>query len=97
MDDPIAQFFASPRTDNHSASVVQIESGKLVPLIIVLAIFCGLSIAVSVFTLWHAQIAERENRLLEYYVMELDGKLMSKGVIEPSRSWSAQKQERQSQ
>jgi hypothetical protein len=77
-----------------AASVIQIESAKLAPLILVLSVLCGLSIAAAAFAMNQAQTSERETRLLEYYVMELDGKLMSKGVIEPSRSWSAQKQER---
>lgn len=95
MDDPLNQYYASPYVGPQGASVVQIESSKLVPLILILSILCGLSIAFSVFTLWHAQLAERETRLMEYYVMELDGKLMSSGVIEPNRSWSAQKQARE--
>lgn len=40
------------------------------------------------------QINERETRLLEYYVMELDGKLMRQGIIDPADSWSAKKRVR---
>lgn len=94
MDDPQAVYFASPNVGQQGASVIQIESAKLAPLILLLSVLCGLSMAAAAFAMSQAQTSERETRLLEYYVMELDGKLMSKGVIEPSRSWSAQKQER---
>jgi hypothetical protein len=95
MDDPVAQYFASPNVGTQAASVVQIESSKLVPLIVFLSMMAGLSIAVSVFTLWQAQLAERETRMMEYYVMELDGKLMSAGIIQTEESWSAKKQKRE--
>lgn len=91
MDDPVAQFYASPRLDNQSASVVQIESHKLVPLIIFLAIMCGVAIGLTAFSFNSSGNSERETRMLEYYVMELDGKLMAAGVIESKESYSAKK------
>lgn len=45
-------------------------------------------------TLWmfvQWKVSERESRLLEYYVMELDGKLMAADVIKPPESWSGRK------
>jgi len=94
MDDPGSMYWASPYVGQHGASVVQVESAKLVPLLLVLSILCGLAIAVSLFTMWQAQKSERETRMLEYYVLELDGKMMAQGVIESGQSWSAQKQKR---
>jgi hypothetical protein len=38
--------------------------------------------------------AERETRMLEYYVMELDGKAMQHGIIRTEESWSATKEKR---
>jgi hypothetical protein len=95
MDDPLAQFIASPRTDNQSASVVQIESTKIMPILVLLTLLCGLSIGVTFFAFSAARNADREARMLEYYVMELDGKLMAQNVIDSSRSWSAQKKQRE--
>lgn len=39
--------------------------------------------------------AETETRMLEYYVMELDGKLMAAGLIDYNESWAAQKKAQQ--
>jgi hypothetical protein len=89
MDDPLSQFYASPRVSGQSASVVQIESSKLVPLVIVLAILSGVAIGLTSFAFTAAGNAEREARMLQYYVMELDGKLMAAGVIESKESFSA--------
>ena len=36
--------------------------------------------------------AEMEKRMVEYYILELDGKLMAAGIIKPPESWSARKQ-----
>lgn len=94
MEDHGAVKWASPSVGPHGASVVQIESAKLVPLILVLAIISGVSIAFAAFTFQQSQQHEREARMLEYYVMELDGKLMNKGIIGSEDSWSAQKQKR---
>ncbi len=77
------------------ASVVQIEASKLAPLIIVLAILTGLSIGIAAYSIIYAKGADTETRMLEYYVMELDGKLMSSGVIDPNRSWAAQKRNKE--
>lgn len=96
MDNPMAQFVASPRTDHQSASIVQIESTKFLPILVLLTLLCGLSIGLTVFAFSAARNSDREARMLEYYVMELDGKLMAQNIIEPSRSWSAQKKQRES-
>lgn len=44
---------------------------------------------VLMFIQW--KVSERESRLLEYYVMELDGKLMATDIIKPPESWSGRK------
>lgn len=38
--------------------------------------------------------AEKESRMSEYYILELDGKLMASGFIPPSRGYGQWKQER---
>ena len=92
--DPLMRAWASPRVDNQSASVVQIESAKLVPLIVVLAITSGLAIGLAVMSLVDSGRTERETRMLEYYVMENDGKLVEAGLLKPNETWSAKKQEK---
>jgi hypothetical protein len=63
--------------------------------IVVVAIIAGLALGSALYSQWKASNAEREARMLEYYVMELDGKLMAMGVVKPPESWSAQKRKRE--
>lgn len=54
----------------------------------------GLAVGAVVITAMggrDAARAERETRMLEYYVMELDGKLMAEGLIDYNESWAARK------
>lgn len=39
------------------------------------------------------ETAERESRMAEYYILELDGKLMAGGFIPPSRGYGQWKKE----
>jgi hypothetical protein len=80
MDDPMAQFFASPRTDNQSASVVQIESGRLVPLIIVLSLLAGFGIGMSVLSMRESAKAEREARVMQERWNDLKVELARRGI-----------------
>lgn len=64
---------------------------------ILLAAFAGFALGAAAFSLYTASLAERESRMLEYYVMEMDGKLMKAGVLRPEESWSAQKRKREEQ
>lgn len=80
MDDPVAQFFASPRLDNQSASVVQIESGKLVPLIIVLALLSGVGIGMAMLSMHESSKAEREARVMQERWADLKVELAKRGI-----------------
>lgn len=80
MDDPIAQFFASPRTDNQSASVVQIESSKLMPLLTILALLTGISIGLSILAASESRKAEREARVLQERWNDLKVELTRRGI-----------------
>lgn len=62
---------------------------------ILLAVFGGLGLGTGLYALVDGWRTEREARMLEYYVMELDGKLMKLGIIQPEESWSAQKRKRE--
>lgn len=74
--------------DGRSASVIQIESSKLLPALVILAAVSSVAIICSVASWMQAKDAETETRMLEYYVMELDGKLMRDGVIDFKQSWA---------
>lgn len=86
MDDPYQWQFASPRTDNQSASVVQIDSGKLVPLVVFLAIIAGIAIGMAIYAISASSRADREARMLEYYLLELDAKFINAGLKDPADS-----------
>lgn len=84
MDDPIAQFFASPRTDNQSASVVQIESHKLVGTLIVLSVLAialaSIGLGLSIGAKETATRAERESRLQRLETDELKAAVVRAGI-----------------
>jgi len=54
----------------------------------------GVAVAIAVWCIVQLQESERETRMLEYYVMELDGKLMKSGFLDSSESWSAKQEKR---
>jgi hypothetical protein len=96
--DPLADWantgtIADSRAYDQAASIVQIESSKLVPWLLLCCLVCGVGIGLGTFAMVSAQRTERETRLLEYYVMELDGKLMQAGIINFKDSYSVKKQE----
>lgn len=80
MEDPVAKYVASPRTDNQSASVVQIDSGKLVPLVIVLALLSGFAIGMSVLSIRESSKAEREARVMQERWNDLKVELVRRGI-----------------
>jgi len=80
-------------TAPHSASVVQVETNRLVPHLLVCSIICGIALGVAILALILGQISERESRMLQYYVLEVDGKLMKSGIID--KGYEAWKREHQ--
>jgi len=71
------------RTAPHSASVVQVEQTKLLPWVLVCSILSGLSIGLCLLAVTLSQQSERESRMLQYYVLEMDAKLIAAGVKNP--------------
>lgn len=80
------------RTDTHEtrhnspSASVSISSERLVPLVIVLAILCGISIGLTAFAFTAASKADTEARMLEYYLLELDAKFINAGLKDPAES-----------
>jgi hypothetical protein len=58
----------------------------------IIAVLVALNVLATVMMFMKWRDAETELRMLEYYAMELDGKLMAAGVIQPPESWSGRKQ-----
>lgn len=77
---------------DRGAQVIQIDSGKHVAAVVLCALIAGASAIYAWSASEKASRSEERADLLQYYVMELDGKLMSSGVIKPSESWSAKQQ-----
>lgn len=80
MDDPLAQYFASPRTDNQSASVVQVESTKLLPLLIILALVAGVALGLSISSIRESAKSEREARVMQERWNDLKVELVRRGI-----------------
>lgn len=78
--DPMLRQWASPSVREQSASVIQIESGKLVPLVILLAVISGFSIGLSLLTMHEASKAEREARVMQERWNDLKVELAKRGI-----------------
>jgi hypothetical protein len=72
--------------DRHSSSVIQIDNGKALNVVAVCAAFCGLCLGVSMWSAYTARDAKTESRLAQYYLLELDAKMISAGVKPESES-----------
>lgn len=66
------------------------DGGKSTALVIC-GFACGLTITMAFVAGLMAYKAEREARMLQYYVNEVDGKLIHAGFIEPRERWSPEK------
>lgn len=87
------QRWASPEVGTQAASVVQIESNKLLPWVVILTLLCGVSIGVAMFAFTSSRESERETRMLEYYLLELDAKFIQAGLKEPAESIASKLEE----
>jgi hypothetical protein len=59
------------------------ERGAMILIIVILAVATGISVARSDAAATRANDAEREARMLQYYVLEMDAKLIAAGVKKP--------------
>lgn len=100
---PGAAAMNNRATENAHQQIVKIELGEeaqrtiawILPTIFVMAFVSAFATAVSVFLIIKYTQAETESRMQEYYTMELDGKLMAAGVIQPKDSWAGRQAEGQ--
>ena len=72
-----------------SARAIITDKTKTLVMSILIAI--NVIATVAMYVQW--KTSEREARLLEYYVMELDGKMMASGLLKPPDSWSGKHKE----
>ena len=73
-------FDMEANSDNQSAQVIQIDSGKHLAVVAVCAALCGIAGALSIWAAYTAVRAEREARMLQYYLLELDARVIEAGV-----------------
>jgi hypothetical protein len=80
--------------DNSRANQsIIIDNGKYMSVVVILAVLCG---AAAIFAWRASEKADRSEEradLLQYYVMELDGKVMQAGIIKPEESFAAKSSE----
>lgn len=62
------------------------NTGIGVTAAVVLGIVAGLAMGMAIYSQVMASQAEREARMLEYYVLEMDAKLISSGIKKPEDS-----------
>lgn len=74
----------APHASAANASVSGVPSG----LFWANTLVAGLAIAFGCWAIFQASIAERETRMLEYYVLEMDAKLIAAGVKKPEEAVS---------
>ncbi len=85
--EPMEQIdYGSQYQASGSSQVIQIESSKVLPIIVILAVIAGGAIALAIQAKSKAEAAAMETRMLEYYLLELDAKAISAGIKKPEES-----------
>lgn len=71
--------YIQAENDNRSAQVIQIDSGKHVAVVALCAALCAGSMVYAMLANTKAEEAKMESRMLQYYVLEMDAKLIAAG------------------
>lgn len=74
--------------------VIVSERGALILILALLAIICGIALVRSDSAKDESEKAERESRMLQYYVLEMDAKLIAAGIKKPEEAVSKQLEEK---
>jgi hypothetical protein len=75
--------------DHRSAQVIQIESSKLLPTLILVAMLAVAGIIAAAVAWGAAREAKTEARLASYYMLELDHRVTAAGIQKPDESITA--------
>lgn len=67
----------------------------LIGLIVSLGALVGAGVVMAVWMTTEYQQSERESRMVEYYIHELDGKLIAAGFIKPSQAFDKERIQRE--
>lgn len=74
--------------------VIVSERGALILIMALLAVLCGIAMVRSESARDEAQKAERESRMQQYYLLEMDAKLIAAGVKKPEEAIARQQEKR---
>jgi len=66
--------------------VIVSERGAIILISALLAVLCGISLVRSEAARDAAQKAERESRMQQYYLLEMDAKLIAAGIKKPDEA-----------
>lgn len=76
--DAFGEFHAE--NDNRSAQVIQIDSGKHVAVVAICSALCAICAGFAFYAYQVAKVAERESRMLQYYVNRLTNEAVAAGI-----------------
>lgn len=72
--------------------VIVSERGAIILILALLAVICGIALVRSESAKDESSKAEREARMLQYYVLEMDAKLIAAGVKKPEEAIAKQQE-----
>lgn len=78
----------APSLNGAHGVVLTVESNKLLPWLMATAMLAAFACAFAVSAHVMAQRSEREARMLQYYVLEMDAKLIAAGMKKPDEAVS---------
>ena len=61
--------------DNRSATVIQVESSRLLPILVILSVISGVAVAMSIFAMIRATDATTAANVLQIYVNDLESSI----------------------
>lgn len=98
--DPLLRQWASPRVDNQSASVITVESGKLMPVLVVVSILAAAALAGVAMSFQanerseramdQARLMERETRIMQDDLKFIRAYLSARGIEVPANHEQAE-------
>jgi len=84
----------SQRADGRNNQSIIVDTGKHLVVVALCSALCGLAGGLSIWAAYQANRSEREARMLQNYVVELDAKLIHAGFIEPKETWTVKQEKR---
>ena len=83
LNDDNEHSFLRNDTDNRSASVVQIESNRLLPWLMVTSLLSGVAVALAIGAMMRAEWAAREFKQVQIQLMYANAIMLREGLVQP--------------